>query len=148
MWGFKSPFEHAKVGNLPRSRGLLKLQVGGELNMLHSGRGQLALAEVEVLGWAPVHVGQGDAVLEERVPPGGVVHAAGEFNFALAVLGSAPRWGLRQAAGERITVRVAGPIRRVPSSSGAQRTPPRPRRPRNAPGASTTSIQAQGWAGR
>lgn len=28
---------HAKVGNLPRSRGLLKLQVGGELNMPHSG---------------------------------------------------------------------------------------------------------------
>ena len=41
-----------------------------------------------------------------------------------------------------------GPSRRTPPVSGAQRIPPRPRMPRCAPGARTTSIHAQGFAGR
>jgi hypothetical protein len=36
----------------------------------------------------------------------------------------------------------------VPSESGWQRTPPRPRLAACAPGASIRPIQAQGWAGR
>src|SRR5690606_25976713 len=51
------------------------------------------------------------------------------------------------AAGSRIRSR-AGPRRSTPSSSGSHRTPPRPRRARNAPGASTTSIHRHGFAGR
>lgn len=43
---------------------------------------------------------------------------------------------------------TAGPRVSTPSDSGSHRTPPRPRIARNAPGATSWSIQAQGFAAR
>jgi hypothetical protein len=59
--------------------------VGGGRSVLRSVEGELAGVEVEVLGGEPIEVGEGHEVAKERVPAGGVMHAAGEFGVGLGV---------------------------------------------------------------
>lgn len=58
------------------------------------------------------------------------------------------RWRLAGGTGEESSTKVAAPMCSTPSARGSHRMPPLPRRAANAPGASSWSIHAHGFAGR